>query len=89
MTKKYSFINIVKKYWNHFAQIWDFAQNFEKSKLVGVRLHPWCRQLPHHCFAYFDILQKIKIKQVGFRLFHNIFYLLINLKPAIERPAMA
>jgi len=57
VTKKYNFINIVKKCRNFFDQFFlDFAQIFDKSKLLSVRLHP---PLLHHwirvSFKYFKI----------------------------------
>jgi len=41
-----------------FAQIfWDFSRIFDKSKLLGVRLHPLHPRLLYHCnnilFHYF------------------------------------
>jgi len=54
-------------------QIWDFVQIHENLELLGVHLHRQHSQILHHWFTYFEILQKNKVIQMGFRLFHNIF----------------
>jgi len=41
VTKKYNFINIAKNWSKLFAQnVWDFAQIFDESNLLGMRLYP-------------------------------------------------
>jgi len=42
----FNFIDVVKNFRIFFGQhFWDFAQIFDKSKVLGARLHP---QLLYH-----------------------------------------
>jgi len=59
ITKKYNFINTVKKCRNFCARIFkDFSQMFDKLNLLGVCFHPWIPS-PYTTIFACEILSKI------------------------------
>jgi len=80
--KKYKSINIVQRSQNFCARLfWDFAQIFDKSKLLWVRLHPLYPQLLHPWLWALEV-------DIAFEQFLFIYLLYRNLFIDIETYAL-
>jgi len=71
ITKKHNFMDIVKNFQTFWVNFLDFAQIFDKSKLLR-ELHP---QLPRHCvWAMNDNMGRDAVKMISNLLIHWLLF---------------